>query len=507
MSDWESLIAALDARRRQAEAMGGPERLARQHAGGRLDARQRVEALCDAGSFGELGVLAGGSEPGGGIPADAYVCGTAAIEGRPVAVGAEDFSVLGGSIGTPGSSKRERLARLAVEERIPFVAILDGAGARASKALERHVPGPIDLQRLAEASGIVPTVSLVAGASAGHGALTAALSDFVVIVEGQGALFTAGPPLVKASIGEVIDKHALGGSDVHGRVSGVAQLAVPDERAGFEAVRRYLSFFPSSAFERPPWRGSEQGNDDVAPRRLDPILDLIPANARRPYDVRPVIELVADRGMALEIQPEFATGVVTTLVRIGGHAAAVVANQPAVRSGAIDARGADKAARFIEIASSFHLPVIFLADNPGVLAGSESERAGILRAGARMYMAQHRVRSLKLHVTLRKAFGFGAPIMAMNLFDGRTRHYAFPGVSLATMPAKTSGALAKAGDDTQAELEAAESAGPWKLASETSYDDVIDPREVRNVLLRELARARRSETSHARPIRRTGYMP
>lgn len=507
MSDWEALIAALERRRAAAHAMGGPERLARQHEGGRLDARQRIAALCDPGSFAELGALAGACEPGGAVAADAYVCGTATIAGRPVAIGAEDFSVQGGSIGTPGSSKRERLARLAVEERIPFVAILDGAGARASKALERHVPGPIDLQRLAEASGLVPTLTLVAGASAGHGALTAALSDFVVMVEGQGALFTAGPPLVKASIGETIDKHALGGADVHARQSGVAQLAVADEWAGFEALRRYLSFFPSSAWERPPFPGPGQDETDLAPRRLDGILDLIPANARRPYDVRPVIALVADRASVLELQPDFATGVATSLVRIGGHAAAVVANQPAVRGGAIDAAGADKAARFIEIVSSFHLPIVFLADNPGVLAGSESERSGILRAGARMYAAQHRVRSLKVHVTLRKAFGFGAPIMAMNLFDGRTRHYAFPGVSLATMPAKAGGALAKAADDTQAELEAAESAGPWKLASETSYDDVIDPRTLRDVLIGELARARRSETSPARPVRRVGYLP
>jgi len=507
LNDWDALIATLVRRQGDARAMGGPERLARQRAGGRRDARERIEALCDAGSFCEIAALAGGSEPGGPIPADGYVCGTATIAGRTVAIGSEDFSVMGGSIGTPGASKRERLARLAVEERIPFVAILEGAGARASKALERHVPGPIDLQRLVEASGVVPTVALVVGASAGHGALTAALSDFVVLVEGHGALFTAGPPLVKASIGETVDKQALGGAAVHARTSGVAQLAVPDEHAGFDALRRYLGYFPSSAWERPPWHGPEHGNEDVAPRRLDPILELVPPNPRRPYDVRPVIELIADRGSALEVHAEYATGIVTSFVRIGGHAAAVVANQPAVRGGAIDARGADKAARFLEIASSFHFPVVFLADNPGVLAGSESERAGILRAGARMYRAQQRIRETKIHVTLRKAFGFGAPIMGMNLFDGRTRHYAFPGVSLATMPAKAGGSLAKAGDETQAELEAAESAGPWKLASETSYDDVIDPRELRNVLIADLDRARRTHGGPVDPVRATGYMP
>ncbi|MEZ4333701.1 MAG: carboxyl transferase domain-containing protein [Myxococcota bacterium] len=507
MSEWEALIAELERRRAAARAMGGADRLARQHAGGRLDARGRIAGLVDPGSFEELALLAGGAEPGGGVPADAYVCGTARVEGRTVAVGAEDFSVMGGSIGVPGASKRERLARLAIDERIPFVAILDGAGARASKALDRHVPGPIDLQRLAEASGLVPTVSLVAGASAGHGALTAALSDFVVLVEGHGALFSAGPPLVEASIGERVDKQTLGGARVHAGASGVAQLAVRDEHAGLAAVRRYLGYFPSSAWAWPPWRGPEQGNDDVARRRLDAIVDLVPANARRPYDVRPVVELVADRSSVLEIQPEWGTGLVTSLVRIGGHAAAVVANQPAVRGGAIDARSADKAARFIEVAGSFHLPIVFLADNPGVLAGSESERAGILRAAARMYFAQHRVRSPKIHVTLRKAFGFGAPVMGMNLFDGRTRHYAFPGVSLATMPARAGGALAKAGEATRVELEAAEAGGPWKLASEASYDDVIDPRDLRDVLIADLDRAARTRAEGVRPLRRAGHMP
>jgi acetyl-CoA carboxylase carboxyltransferase component len=507
LSDWDALIATLEAQREASQKMGGPERLTKRSAAGKLDARARIDQLCDAGSFVEIAGLAGLAEPEGPVPADAYPCGTALIDGRTVAIGSEDFTVLGGSIGTPGSTKRERLAKLALTERIPFVAILDGAGARASKALERHTPGPIDLQRLAEASGVIPTVALVAGASAGHGALTAALSDFVVIVEGQGALFSAGPPLVEAAIGETIDKFALGGAEVHCKESGVAQLAVASESAGFEAVRHYLSFFPSSAWELPPWRGPQDGNSDVEPRKLDPILELVPPNPRRPYDVRRVIELVADEATPLEIQPDFAPNIVTSLIRIGGHSAAIVANQPAVRGGAIDATAADKAARFIEVAAAFHMPVIFLADNPGVQPGSASERAGILRAGARMYAAQHRIRSLKIHVTLRKAFGFGAPIMGMNLFDGQTRHYALPGVSLATMPARAGGALSKASEADRAKLEASEVAGPWKLASEASYDDVIDPRDLRDVLLRDIARVRRQAGVRSEPLFRTGYMP
>jgi len=504
---WSRALAELAARRERVQAMGGEERLARQRAAGRLDARTRIEALCDAGSFLELGRFAGLEEPGAPAPADGYPCGVGRIAGRPVAIGAEDFTVQGGSVGIAGATKRERLARLALQERIPFVAMLEGAGARASKALERHTPGPIDLQTLAELSGVVPTVALVAGASAGHGALTAALADLVVMVRGAGALFSAGPPLVRASIGEVVEKEALGGAELHCGESGVAQLAVDSEAEGFLAIRRYLALFPSNAWSRPPWAGPEEGNPDVDARPLERVLELIPPNPRTPYDVRPVLAELFDRASVLELQPRYGTGIVTALARLGGHAVAVVANQPLVRGGAIDATAADKSARFLGIVGSFHFPVIFLADNPGVLAGSQSERAGILRAGARMFAAQHRLRAPKLHVTLRKCFGFGAPIMGMNLFDGRTMHFAFPGVTLATMPARAGALAAKAGAGTGAQLAAAEDAGPWKLASEASYDDVIDPRELRNALLGALAVSARADRGPAEPVARVGHLP
>jgi acetyl-CoA carboxylase carboxyltransferase component len=503
---WQPLLDELARRRAETLAMGGEERLARQHAGGRLDARGRIEELCDPGSFRELASLAG-LEEAPPAPADAYPCGLARVDGRPVAIGAEDFSVQGGSIGIPGATKRERLARLALQERIPFVAMLEGAGARASKALERHTPGLIDLQTLADLSGRVPIVALVAGASAGHGALTAALADFVVMVRGAGALFTAGPPLVKAAIGEEVDKEALGGADLHCSDSGVAQLAVDSEREGLEAVRRYLSYFPSNGWSRTPWAGPGQGNADVAPRAVDALLTLIPPDPRTPYDVRPVLEATFDQGSVFVVQPEYGRCMVTALARLGGHSVAVVANQPAFRGGAIDSEGAQKASRFIEIAGSFHQPVVFLSDNPGVLAGSRSERAGILRAGARMFAAQHRLKGPKIHVTLRKSFGFGAPIMGMNLFDGRTRHFALPGVTLATMPARSAGAAAKSTEATAAALASAESGGPWKLASEASYDDVIDPRELRDVLLDVVSVAQRKDYGPLAPLERVGHLP
>lgn len=500
---WAPLLADLERRRRAGRAMGGPAKLARYCAGGRLNTRTRLATFLDEESFTELGILAGGDE----VPADAFVAGSGRIAGRPVFVGAEDFTVLGGSIGAAASAKRARLARLALQERAPLVMLLEGAGHRATNALTSHPSAPGDLQALARLAGLVPTVSVVTGPSAGHGALTAPLSDFVVMVDGAGALFTAGPPLVAAATGERVDKFTLGGTAVHCVRSGVAHNAAADDAAALRLARRYLSYFPSSAWQRPPWAGPEQGNRDVDGRHLESLLDLIPPDARRPYDVRPVIAEVFDEGSVLEVQPGYGPSIITALARLGGHAVAVVANQPAVTAGTIDADAASKAARFVEITGAFHLPVVFLADNPGVLAGTESERSGILRAAARMFAAQHRLQVPKLHVTMRKAFGFGSSVMAMNPFDAQTVTYALPGVTLGGIPAATGAATARHDARTTDRLVASEAAGPWRSAGSLSYDDVIDPRELRNALVAGLARAAGRGTGPVEPVRHTGYLP
>ncbi|MDI2124519.1 acyl-CoA carboxylase subunit beta [Yinghuangia seranimata] len=500
---WRPLRDDLARRRTAARAMGGPAKLARYTAGGRLTARARVDALLDPGSFTELGTLAGGAD----VPADAFVAGSGRVDGRPVFVGAEDFTVQGGSIGPSAAAKRARLARLAGQERAPLVMLLEGAGHRATNALQGHTASPNDLQALTELAGVVPTVAVVTGPSAGHGALTAPLSDFVVMVAGEGALFTAGPPLVAAAIGEQVDKLTLGGADVHTVLSGVAHNAAPDDAAALRLARRYLSYLPSNAWQRPPYAGPEHGNADTGPRPVDALLDLIPPDARRPYDMRAVLETVFDAASVLELQPRFGASVLTALARLGGHAVAVVANQPAVRAGTIDADAAAKAARFVEVCGAFHLPVVFLADNPGVLAGSASERAGILRASARLFAAQHRLRVPKLHVTLRKAFGFGSSVMAMNPFDAQTVSYAFPGVTLGGIPAASGAATAKQDAETSARLVANEASGPWRSANALSYDDVIDPAELRDVLLEGLARARARTEGPVEPVTHTGYLP
>ncbi len=269
--DWKPLLESLESRERAARSMGDEQKLARQREGTRLDARGRVAALLDPDSFRELGSLAGARQ---GAPADALVAGSGRIEGRPVLVGAEDFTVMGGSIGPGAHAKRVRLAELAAQERIPLVMLLEGAGERITNALERHAYAPNDLQALARLSGQVPTVCVVMGASAGHGALTAPLMDWVVMVEGA-AIFSAGPPLVKSAIGEQVTKEKLGGAVLHSRESGVVHNVAATDDDALALVRRYLAYFPSSAWEHPPSRSQRDERG-----RLDDILKLVPADSR-----------------------------------------------------------------------------------------------------------------------------------------------------------------------------------------------------------------------------------
>ncbi|MGH7896682.1 MAG: carboxyl transferase domain-containing protein, partial [Candidatus Binatia bacterium] len=282
----------------------------------------------------------------------------------------------------------------------------------------------------------------------------------------------------------------------------VHNLADSDEGA-FGLVRNYLGYFPSSAWEPAP---VDVRSRDRGERPLDEILDIIPEALHRPYDIRRVIELIADDRRMLEIQPLFGASIVTAYVRIGGRAVAVVANQPCVRAGAIDRPAADKAAHFLDVANAYDLPVVFLTDNPGIMSGRAAERDGTLRAAARMYAAQSRLRSPKLHVTLRKAFGFGSSIMAMNPFDSQTLSLALPTVSLGALPAASGSEAAKLADDQKAGLER-QQGGAWEPADSMAFDEVIDPRELRDALLAGLAFSRARLSQSTQPALSSGIRP
>jgi methylmalonyl-CoA decarboxylase subunit alpha len=493
---WGPSLDEIARRKTEARAMGGETRLDRQRQRGRLNARERLAAFFDADTFFEIGSLVG-TTPEPPVPGDALVAGFGRVNGRPALAGAEDVTVLGGSIGAGASDKRFRLCQLALQERVPLVMMLEGAGHRVTDPAVGRRPG--DLMGLAELSGTVPMVCLVLGASAGHGALTAPLCDFTVMTE-TASIFAAGPPLVKSATGEEVTKEVLGGPQVAVDRGGVVHNVVPGDVEAIGLARRYLAHFPLNAWERPPSRRGP----DTGPRPLD-ILELVPVDPRRPYPIRPVIERMVDDGDALDIQPDFGRSMVTILAHLGGRSVAIVANDPSVLAGTIDSDAADKAAHFLDVAGAFGLPCIFLADNPGVLAGTTAEREGILRHAARLFAVQHRLQVPKLHVTVRKAFGFGSSVMAMNPFDGQTLTLAFPSITLGALPA-SSEASAIADPEERARLAAEQARAAVTAGSRLTYDDVIDPRELRNALIAGLNLAEGRDVVPRTP-RPTGISP
>jgi methylmalonyl-CoA decarboxylase subunit alpha len=492
---WTDILDDLESRRRVSRAMGGDVRLQKHHDAGKLDARARIDHLLDPGSFAEIGTLVGGAD----APADAVIIGSGTIDGRPVMVAAEDFTVLAGTISSAANAKRYRVADIALIDRVPLVMMLEGAGFRADG--KAHTRSPTDLLAQARCSGQVPLVTAVLGASAGHGALVAPMSDFAVM-SSRASVFTAGPPVVLESLGEQITKEDLGGPGI-ALASGLIHNAAADDVATLGLVRTYLRYFPSSAWSYP--LDLEGGDNGMRP--VPELLDIIPLNGRRVYDMHEVVDVVLDEGSCFEVQPEFGRSILCVLARLGGHPVAVVANQPQVLAGALDSDGADKAAHFITVADSFHLPIIFLADNPGVMPGSQSERAGILRSGARMYAAQTQARVPKMTVTLRKAYGFGSMVMGMIPFDGQSATFAFPGTTMGAMGAAAMSRARGSDVDEAALLRQLEVEASYRSAGSFGQDELISPVETRNRLLQALERALYRRQATPEPAARIAITP
>jgi acetyl-CoA carboxylase carboxyltransferase component len=494
--DWEDTLDDLERRRQHTWAMGGAERVAKHRDKGKLDVRARIDRLLDKGSFHEIGTLVGGD-----IAADGIVVGSGLLNGMPVMVGAEDFTTLAGSIGPGGNSKRYRIAELAVRNRIPLVMLLEGAGFRPTGG--HYGRTPTDLLAQANCSGRVPTVAAVLGPSAGHGALVAPVSDFRIMSR-QGAIFTAGPPVVKESTGEDISKEDLGGPAVALASGVIHNLGGEDDEAVIDDIRRYLSYFPPSAWSYPT---PLPADETTAPRPTPELLDIVSRDNRRVYDMRAVLDVIFDRPDWFDVQPRFGRAIICALAHLGGHPVAVVANQPNVLAGSIDADAADKAAHFIMVADSFHLPIVFLADNPGMLPGSRSERSGILRAGGRMFAAQTAATTLKLHVTLRKAYGFGSMVMSLLGFDEQVATFAYPGATMGAMSAAALSRASNAAEDLSAKLRDAELEASYRSAEHLGFDELIDPRETRDALLAGLQRGLCSRQAAAEPVSRTVILP
>ena len=480
---WQSLLEQLKQRTAIAEAMGGDEKIARQHQKGRLTARERIAMLCDDNSFNEYGALAGSCHPGGEAPlaGDGVVGGIGRIGDRSAVVIAEDFTVKGGSIGHPNAAKRARLVRLAGEQFLPLVLMLDGAGERATNQSERYPNAPGDLQLVADLKGVVPVVAVVLGTSAGHGALTGMFADLIIMSEGS-TMFTAGPPLVKASLGIEASAEELGGARMHTTSSGVAHNCGKTEQECFAMVHYFLSLLPSHRGGTLP---EDRAHGGAALRQLDSLLDIIPPQANQSYDMRKVLTEIVDSRSLLELQPGYGHNIVTAVAKIGGTPCMLVANQPAVQAGAITVEAAEKAAHFMEVAGDFGLPLVTLLDNPGVMPGPVAEKSGVLKAAGKMFLAQRRYRGKKIVVTLRKAFGFGSSVMGMNPWDRQTISLALPSVTLGGVPAIGGAEAARASVEEAEQLRELQS-GAWVPADSMAFDKVINPVELRNEIIQVL---------------------
>ena len=511
-----SLAEDLHERRARARLGGGEERIARQHEAGKLTARERIALLIDDGTFTELGIHA---QPhfsqrameGRDAPADGVVTGYGRVDGRMVAVCAYDFTVMAGSMGMTGELKVTRLRELALTHRIPFVWLLDSAGARIQEAVGSLFAGSGHLFREEVVmSGVIPQVAALMGPCAAGTAYIPGLADFVPMVKGRGSMALAGPHLVRAAIGEDVTQEELGGSRVHTRKSGVGDIEVADDEACIAVIKQYLSYFPSHCEERPPVRPAVDPPD----RGDEALLDILPDTNRKPYDMYEVIRRIVDDGELLDVKGAWARTIITCLARMGGRPVGIVANQPKHLGGILDNDSADKAARFVNLCNAFGIPLVFLQDVPGFMVGTKVEAAGIIRHGAKMLHAVAAATVPKITVVLRKAYGAGYYVMCGRAYEPDLI-VAWPTAEISVMGAEGAVEIVFRKQVEEAEDPVAKKAelieayrgliDVYVAAANDMVDDVIDPRETRPTIIRalELAEGKRVE----RPWKRHGVVP
>jgi methylmalonyl-CoA decarboxylase subunit alpha len=503
-------------RREQLRQGGGPARIEAQHAAGKLTARERIATLLDEGTFTELGIhgrphSSQRAMDGREAPADGVITGWGAIDGRPCAIAAYDFTVMAGSMGMTGELKVGRLRELALSKRIPLVWLLDSAGARVQEAIGSQFAGTGHLFREEVlASGVIPQVAAVMGPCAAGTAYIPGLADFVPMVSGRGSMALAGPHLVRAAVGEEVSAEELGGARVHCRRSGVGDLEVDDDAGCLAAIRRYLSYFPAHCDEPPPVCAGA----DPADRADEELLDVLPASTRASYDMYEIIRRIVDDGEFFDLKPRWARSIITCLARFNGRPAGIVASQPRHLGGILDNDSADKAARFINLCNAFGIPLVYLVDVPGFMVGSKVEEAGIIRHGAKMLFATANASVPKITVVVRKAYGAGYYVMCGRAYEPDLI-VAWPTAEISVMGAE--GAveilmrrqIAEAADPAaaRAEMIAGYQAtiDVYGAAGNGMIDDVIDPRETRATICRGLEMAAGKRV--LRPARRGAVLP
>jgi acetyl-CoA carboxylase carboxyltransferase component len=510
------LVEELAERRAKARLGGGEDKIAKQHEADKLTARERIALLVDEGTFTELGLHAGPhfsqrAMEGKEAPADGVITGYGKVDGRLCAICAYDFTVMAGSMGMTGEIKVARLRELALTKRIPFIWLLDSAGARIQEAVGSLFAGTGFLFREEVVmSGVIPQVAALMGPCAAGTAYIPGLADFVPMVKGRGSMALAGPHLVRAAVGENVTQEELGGSRVHCRKSGVGDLEVASDEECIDVIKRYLSFMPSHCEEPPPVLAC----DDPVDRMDEGLLDVLPDSNRKPYDMYDVIGRIVDHGEWFDLKPQWAKTIITCFARFAGRPVGIVANQPKQLGGILDNDSADKAARFVNLCNAYAIPLVFLMDVPGFMVGTKVEEAGIIRHGAKMLYAVANATVPKVTVVLRKAYGAGYYVMNGRAYEPDLI-VAWPSAEISVMGAEGAVEIVmrrqveEAGDPVAKKRELIDAyrkiIDVYIAAHNAMIDDVIDPRETRPVICRalEMAQGKRIE----RPWKRQGVVP
>lgn len=512
----KSQVGELEAQRARLVEGGGKVRVDVQHQKGKLTVRERIARLLDEGTFQEMDAFRVHRQTDFELEADRYygdgiVAGFGKIDGRPVCIYAQDFTVLGGSFGEVGGQKVLKVMDLAMKAGVPVIGLNDGGGARIQE-------GVFSLNAYGElfyantlASGVIPQISLILGPCAGGAVYSPALTDFILMAKGTGTMFITGPEVIKAVTGEEVDMETLGGASTHASVSGVAHFALDSEDQVFETTRKLLSYLPSNNTEPGP---AVECDDD--PWRMDPVLDtIVPTDPQKPYNMKDVLVRIFDLGSFFEVQPDYAANAIIGFARLYGQPVGVVAQQPAVLAGVIDINAGDKIARFVRFCDAFNIPIVSFTDSPGFMPGVAQEHGGIIRHGAKIVYAYCEATVPKLTVVTRKGYG-GAYIVMGSKHIHADFVYAWPNAEIAVMGAEGAVSILyrkelKAAQDP-AELRARliaeykeKFSNPYRAAAHGYVDDILLPSETRPRLIAALELLRDKQTSL--PRKKHGSIP
>jgi propionyl-CoA carboxylase beta chain len=487
------VLRELERRRAEARLGGGERRIAAQHERGKLTARERLEVLLDEGSFEEFDMFVEhrctdfGMEKSR-IPGDGVVTGWGTIHGRQVFVFAKDFTVFGGSLSWTHAEKIMKVQDMALRNRAPIIGLFDAGGARIQEGVAALGGYGEVFQRNVLASGVIPQISVIMGPCAGGDVYSPAMTDFIFMVRGTSYMFVTGPDVVKTVTNETVTAEELGGADVHTTRSAVADNAYDDDIAALTDVRRLVDLLPASNLTAAPVLPTDDAWD-----RIEMSLDsLVPESPTAPYDMRELIEKVADEGELFEIQPLFARNIITAFGRIEGKTVGFVANQPLTLAGVLDADASRKAARFVRFCDAFSIPLVTFVDVPGFLPGTAQEYGGLIKHGAKLLFAYAEATVPKVTLITRKAYGGAYDVMASKHLRGDV-NYAWPTAEIAVMgPKGAAEILYRADRDDPAALASrireyeSRFANPFVAAERGFVDEVILPHSTRRRVARAL---------------------